>query len=117
MKKFEEIQNHKYLVLKDFSKFNNNEFGGDGYIYFPESKPIYVRFCNCFDWEHVSVSKNKKCLSWEEMCQVKDIFWNKNECAIQYHPPEEDYINNNPYVLHIWKPIKETIPMPPKEFV
>jgi hypothetical protein len=64
-------------------------------------------------WEHVSVSAEKRCPSWDEMCFVKDLFWDEQEMAVQYHPPKSEYVNHHPYCLHIWKPTKMVIPMPP----
>ncbi len=68
-------------------------------------------------WDHVSVSLADRCPTWEEMCFVKDIFFRPDECVIQYHPPESKYINNHKYVLHMWRPQNESIPMPPLCFV
>ena len=66
-------------------------------------------------WEHVSVSTYRKnrIPVWEEMCFVKDIFWDKEETVIQYHPPESEYINNHAFVLHLWRPLDFRIPLPP----
>lgn len=64
-------------------------------------------------WEHVSVSRNDRCPTWEEMCEVKDLFWKEEDCVIQFHPPKNEYINNHPYCLHLWKPIDEIIKTPP----
>jgi len=77
------------------------------------------------DWEHVSVrvlekvgKRNKdKTPTWTEMCYVKGLFWEDNECVIQYHPAEEDYVNIHDYVLHLWRPLKEEIPTPPRIMV
>lgn len=55
------------------------------------------------EWEHVSVSTIKRCPNWNEMCMVKDLFWDDNECVIQFHPPKSEYVNNHPYCLHLWK--------------
>jgi len=66
-----------------------------------------------FEWEHVSVSAENRCPTWDEMCWVKDLFWDKHEMAVQYHPPESQYVNCHPHTLHIWRPINMTIPMPP----
>ena len=64
-------------------------------------------------WEHVSVSCSNRCPNWPEMAFVKDLFWGPDECVVQYHPPEKDYVNNHPGVLHLWKaPV--VMPMPPK---
>lgn len=54
-------------------------------------------------WEHVSVSLVNRCPSWEEMCIVKNLFWDRDEAVLQYHPPEEEYVNHHPYCLHLWK--------------
>lgn len=57
------------------------------------------------EWEHVSVSLQDRCPTWDEMCSVKDLFWMENECVLQFHPPKSDYINAMPYCLHLWKPL------------
>ena len=66
-------------------------------------------------WDHVSVSiaNKKRNPRWDEMCHVKDLFFDKDEWVVQYHPAESDYVNVHPYVLHLWKPHEETIPTPP----
>ncbi len=64
-------------------------------------------------WEHVSVSFHYRCPSWKEMCIVKDIFWDEEDCVIQYHPPKSEYVNNHKYCLHLWRPTNEIIPRPP----
>ena len=48
---------------------------------------------------------------------MKDIFWNEDEVCMQLHPAKENYINNMPYCLHIWKPINQKIPTPPNLMV
>lgn len=68
-------------------------------------------------WEHVSISMDKRCPTWDEMCMIKDIFWDKEECVVQYHPPKSVYVNNHPYCLHLWKKIGQEFQLPPKEFV
>jgi len=63
-------------------------------------------------WEHVSVSRTDRCLTWEEMCQVKAMFWGDDDCVLQYHPPKSEYVNNHPFCLHLWRPIDVAIPLP-----
>lgn len=74
------------------------------------------------DWQHVSVHAQQPKLdgsvqarlpTWEEMCYVKALFWEPGEAVVQYHPPQENYVNVHDHVLHLWKPIKAVIPMPP----
>jgi len=70
-------------------------------------------------WRHVSVSIDKcsQPPSWAIMCAVKDLFFEPEDCVIQFHPPKSDYVNNHTGCLHLWQPIGVPIPMPPKEFV
>jgi len=64
-------------------------------------------------WEHVSVclvSNDRKKLvertpTWEEMCIVKNHFWEPEDTCIQFHPDEENYVNKAKFVLHIWRRI------------
>lgn len=69
------------------------------------------------EWEHVSVSTATRCPTWAEMCQVKDWFWRPDECVMQLHPPESDYVNNHAFCLHLWRPLKADIPRPPSIMV
>lgn len=68
-------------------------------------------------WEHVSVSLPNRTPTWAEMCFVKDMFFDKNEVVIQYHPAEKDYVNYHPYCLHLWRPKNVEIPTPPSILV
>ena len=79
--------------------------------------PLEVIFSWGRDWEHASIVVQKRCPTWPELCFVKDFFWQSNECVIQYHPAETSYVNVHNYCLHLWRPQKEVIPMPPKDFV
>lgn len=66
-------------------------------------------------WDHVSVSCADRCPTWDEMCWFKDIFFNPEEEAMQLHPAKKNYINNHPFCLHIWKPQRQSIPLPPNK--
>jgi hypothetical protein len=71
------------------------------------------------NWEHVSVSltKHRRSPNWPEMCFVKDLFWDEEECVVQFHPPLSQYARNHRYCLHLWKPTHQTIPAPPASLV
>jgi len=68
-------------------------------------------------WEHVSArartNKGERVPTWEEMCWLKSLFWEPEECVVQFHPPESQYVNNHPYVLHLWRCITTPFPQPP----
>lgn len=68
-------------------------------------------------WEHVSVSLPNRTPTWEEMCFIKDKFWDPEDCVIQYHPPASTYVNCHLNCLHMWKPLSGGVPMPPTYMV
>lgn len=70
-----------------------------------------------YPWDHVSASCKNRCPNWPEMSYLKDLFFEDEECAFQFHPPKSQYINNHPFVLHIWKPEKLEVPLPPSIMV
>lgn len=77
-----------------------------------------IIFSDGGNWDHVSVTVDaERCPTWEEMCEVKDLFFWPAECVVQYHPPKSEYRNYHPYCLHLWRPQKKEIPRPPAIFV
>lgn len=67
-------------------------------------------------WEHASVSliKTKRHTpTWREMDTVKRLFWPAEACVVQFHVPRSQHININPGVLHLWRPVNQSIPLPP----
>lgn len=68
-------------------------------------------------WEHVSVSLEKRCPTWDEMCFVKDRFWTAEECVVQFHPPKSQHVNYHEYCLHLWKPLNHELIVPPQILV
>jgi hypothetical protein len=68
-------------------------------------------------WEHASVSLEHRIPTWAEMACIKALFWDPEDCVIQYHPPASDYVNRNPHCLHLWRPIGIELPRPPMRFV
>jgi len=55
--------------------------------------------------EHVSVSLNRRCPTWDEMCMIKDIFWDEEELVAQFHRPKSQYTPFFPYCLHLWRKV------------
>ena len=68
-------------------------------------------------WEHVSVSLPNRCPNGEEMSFVKNLFWDDEDCVVQFHPPKSQYVNQHPFCLHLWRPVGKKIELPPKIFV
>lgn len=72
-------------------------------------------------WEHVSVHivdrRIKRIPTWEEMCYIKKIFWEDEDWVVQFHPAKSEYVNNDEFVLHLWKLKNEEFPTPPSFLV
>lgn len=82
-------------------------------------KAILCQASDACEWEHVSAHVIERCPTWDEMCFIKDLFWDSEDCVIQIHPPKSEYVNNHPFCLHLWRPWDGNflIAMPPRELV
>lgn len=69
------------------------------------------------EWQHVSVSLPSRCPTWEEMCFIKGLFWDEHEVVVQFHPAKDQYVNNHPFCLHLWRHNKVEMPTPPSILV
>lgn len=117
-----QFRERKHPLLK-----SDDSAGLNGFFIIPHYRISEYEFrcmaSNGMDWEHVSVSVAKKrqeasrCCTWEEMCHIKNIFWTEDVCVIEYHPSKSEYVNRHPYVLHLWRPISQIIPIPDKSMV
>lgn len=112
MKDFEIIKSDKRIKI-----LNSGDDGCLGHLFLSTGKCVNFVFSFGGGWEHLSVSTPHSCPTWDDMCAAKDLFFEKNECCVQYHPAESDYVNYHPYCLHVWRPIIEKLPTPPKIFV
>lgn len=68
-------------------------------------------------WDHVSASLPDRCPTWEEMCQIKRLFFADDEWAVEFHPPAEANISVHDYCLHLWRPQAIALPTPPRVMV
>ena len=70
-------------------------------------------------FEHVSVSRlnSPDTPSWNEMIEAAKLFWDDDDCLVQYRPPAADYVNLHPGVLHWWRWKSAMFPLPPKACV
>lgn len=53
-------------------------------------------------WLHVSVSRDNRLPSWEDLKDVKDLFIGQDKTAIQILPKTSEFVNYHKYVLHLW---------------
>jgi hypothetical protein len=91
-------------------------FGNNGYFEIPhKGYDLIVIASDGMDWDHVSVSLKgniNRTPTWKQMCFIKDLFFDADECVVQYHPPATEYVNNHNGCLHLWKSQKYAFPVP-----
>ena len=92
--------------------------GNNGCFLVPFSygkRPMVAR-CIASDgggWEHVSVTLNRnRTPTWDEMCRIKDLFWDKAAEVVQFHPAEAEYVNDHNYCLHLWRSVDHEMRLP-----
>jgi hypothetical protein len=111
--------------IQDGPLESDKSYGNNGAFRIPHNGLIIATISSDeIGWEHVSVSIKKKngtqinrCPTWEEMCLVKDLFWDDEDVVIQYHPKKSEYINNHKYCLHLWRPNNKNFETPSKYMV
>ena len=81
----------------------------------PLGRQITIIVSNELGWDHVSVSVvgSSESPTWDEMCFVKSLLFEPDETVIQYHPAASRYVNIHPGCLHLWRPQRIALPVPP----
>jgi hypothetical protein len=124
---------NKYRNHTDSHYGSDDSIGNSGLFIIPYQKKNMLEYrvlaSDGMGWEHVSVSLSLigrrwsydvlRCPTWPEMCYIKSLFWDEEDCVIQYHPSKSEYVNRHPYVLHLWRPTDPNmqIPIPDKIMV
>lgn len=84
-----------------------------------KSRELFVIASDGLGWEHVSVhvyditQETFYMPYWDEMCYLKELFWDPEDVVMQLHPRQSEYVNNHAFVLHLWRPVGVEIPTPP----
>jgi len=105
------IKKSKYLRIRRIS-----QDGGCGELRMPSWKGSVI-WSRGAGWEHISAAPYNHRITpgWDDMCLIKDIFFNAEEWAVQFHPAKSEYVNDLPNCLHLWRPVNGRLPTPPAE--
>ena len=114
------VKEQHRIVTGNFA--SNKSYGNNGAFTFNRGRTQFSIIASDGEgWEHVSVhciSEGKdRTPTWSEMCFIKDLFWDKEDCVIQYHPAESEYVNVHKHCLHLWRPTDQKFPIPNKMMV
>jgi len=64
------------------------------------------------EWMHVSVSREDRLPSWDDLKFVKATFVAADRAAYQVLPPTAKHINIHPFCLHLWVALTGSEPLP-----
>lgn len=121
LEKYRQTDAEKDLYGVDWNGYEDDRLYNGIFKVYVEGRSFHVIASTGGGWDHVSVSpcnvKRNKCPTWEEMSAIKDMFFEPEECVVQYHPAKAEYVNNHPLCLHLWRPQETELPAPPKLFV
>ena len=114
----------KYRLVTGRMK-SDASWGNNGAFLIPskdrEGRQLAIIASDGMGWEHVSIHAERgkeSCTPyWDEMCQVKSLFWDEEDVVMQLHPKRSEYVNMHPNTLHLWRPTGATIPTPPSILV
>lgn len=68
-------------------------------------------------WDHVSVSKQQRCPTWEEMETVREWFFEDDETIVQFSVPRSQHLNLHQFCLHMWRKQDQEYELPPSSMV
>lgn len=108
---------HLELYRRKLRGFYGDSY--NGYMLIP-ARGLAIIFSNGGGWEHVSVSRNDRVPTWDEMEWVKREFWEDTDTVMQLHVPPAEHVNHHEYCLHLWRPATPdvgTIPRPPSYMI
>lgn len=103
MRQIDEILKTRNLQIKAIDR--GMPMLGGSYYDSVSGKWLNFMFSIQMGWEHLSVSMPSKTPSWDQMCVMKDIFFEDEEECFEYHPKKSEYVNIHPHCLHIWRPV------------
>lgn len=108
MRKYEDVlKNYRVFCIDELCE-NGSTMGGS--VRLSNGKILnFIAGWNEDGKEHVSVSladgrkfHRGELPTWDDMCLVKDIFWDEEEEVFQIHPPRSCYYDLGA-VLHLWR--------------
>ena len=70
----------------------------------------YIRATNYrhHNYRRVFMHLRHRCPTWAEMAELKNLFFQDGEIAIQFHPKKSEYVNEVKTALHLWEPKDKT---------
>lgn len=98
------VQNAKLISISFYG--GDRKYNGVFRVRLKTYRWFNVIATNGGGWDHVSVSpyNHARTPTWEEMCEIKEMFFEDEEEVVEYHPKKSEYVNISKHCLHMWRP-------------
>ena len=77
-------------------------------------KPV-SKYGKINDWKYVAIICNQRWATWEEVCEIKQEYFEPEETALQFHTGNANLDENSKHILILWD--AKNIPLPDKHIV
>jgi hypothetical protein len=67
------------------------------------------------EWEHVAISLFSRFPVLDEIELIRTKFFYDHETVMQFHPENFEPTHRQPFTVHLWHPLTQSIALPPKE--
>jgi hypothetical protein len=95
---------------------SDETYGWNGCFIVPINGQLWqVMLGEGMGWRHLSATnaQRRELPPWAVLSRLKELFFADDEWVVMYIPPREDYVNDHPYVHHLWSSLEAEIPRPP----
>lgn len=104
--------NYEIQKIKGIQLYTLEECGGLGFLErddIPACSLVFTRN-ESEKYDHVSIAPVDGITpTWDQMCILKDLFFNEDEECVQIHPKAEHYVNIKKNCLHLWHRVDGTL--------
>jgi hypothetical protein len=99
--------------------YGQNGNSGNGIFWIPrDGYRLAVILSDGGGWDHASVTRDDdQTPTWDDMAEVKRLFFRDDETVVQFHPKKSEYINHHPGCLHLWRKQGQEYELPPSIYV
>lgn len=117
MKNLHEIDQYRRLDLELRAHGVVGDRGNGMFVVPLGEAHLCVIASNGGGWDHVSVSTEFRCPTWDEMEHVRKLVSAHGEVWVQFGVPAAEHINFHPYCLHWWRHQRREQRLPPSYMV
>jgi hypothetical protein len=89
--------------------------GFNGWFIVPMDGEIWqICLSDGMGFKHLSATNHQKrqLPPWQVMVRLKEAFFADEDWVVMYIPAKDEYVNDHPFVHHLWLPLNSELPHP-----